>query len=63
MNLSFPFAGYLLMVLIIMFGGRKRRSFSQAFQAAAGVTITLLCMGAILWLLGVAISQMVNVKN
>jgi hypothetical protein len=63
MNLSVPFAGYFLMVLIIMFGGRRRRSFTQASQAAAGITISLLCVGAILWLLGAVISQMVNAQN
>jgi hypothetical protein len=63
MNLSVPFAGYFLMVLIIMFGGRKRRSFTQASQAAAGITVSLLCIGAILWLLGAVVSQMVNAKN
>jgi len=63
MNLSVPVAGYFLMVLIIMFGGRKGRSFTQASQAAAGITITLLSMGAILWFLSAVISQMVNAKN
>ena len=63
MNLSVPFVGYFLMVLIIMFGGRKRRSFSQASQAAAGITVTLLCIGAILWFLTAVISQMVDAKN
>jgi len=63
MNLSVPVAGYFLMVLIIMFGGRKRRSFTQASHAAAGITITLLSLGAILWLLSAVISQMVNAKN
>ena len=63
MNLSVPFAGYLLMVLIIMFGGRKRRSFTQASQTAAAVTITLLYMGAILWFLTAVISQMVNAQK
>ena len=63
MNLSVPFAGYFLMVLIIMFGGRKKRSFTQASQAAAGITVTLLCMGAILWFLSAVISQMFNAKN
>ena len=63
MNLSVPFAGYFLMVLIIMFGGRRRRSFSQASQAAAAFTISLLCVGAILWLLGAVVSQIVNAQN
>jgi len=63
MNLSVPVAGYFLMVFIIMFGGRKRRSFTQASHAAAGITITLLSLGAILWLLSAVISQMVNAKN
>jgi hypothetical protein len=63
MNLSVPFAGYFLMVFIIMFGGRKRRSFSQATQAAAGITITLLCIGAILWFLSAVASQIISAKN
>jgi hypothetical protein len=63
MDLSVPFAGYFLMVLIIMFGGRKKRSFTQASQAAAGITVTLLCTGAILWFLSAVISQIVNAGN
>lgn len=63
MNLSVPFAGFFLMVLIIMFGGQKRRSFAQASQTAAAVTITLLCSVAILWFLAAVISQIVNAEN
>jgi hypothetical protein len=51
------------MVLVIMFGGRKRRSFTQAGQAAAGITITLFCIGAIVWFMSAVISQIVNAKN
>ncbi len=63
MNLSIPMAGYFLMVLIIMFGGRKRRTFAQASQTAAGMTVTLLCIAAIVWFLGAVISQMINAKQ
>lgn len=63
MNLSVPFAGYFLMVLIIMFGGRKRRSFTQASHAAAGITISVLCVGAILWFLAAVISQMLSAQQ
>lgn len=51
------------MVLIIMFGGQKRRSFAEASQTAAAVTITLLCSVAILWFLAAVISQIVNAEN
>jgi hypothetical protein len=63
MNLAIPLAGYFLAVLIIMFGGRTRRSFIQASQTAAGITITLLCIGAILWFLCVVVSQLTNAEN
>lgn len=63
MNLSVPFAGYFLVVLIIMFGGRRRRSFTQASQAAAGVVISALCIGAILWFLSAVVSQIINARN
>ena len=60
MTYAVPFAGYLLMVLIIMFGGKKRRPFSQASHTAAGVTITVLFLGAILWFVSAAIWQIVG---
>ena len=63
MNLGVPLAGYFLVVLIIMFGGRRRRSFTQASQAAAGITITLLCIGAIVWFLGAVVSHLINAEN
>lgn len=63
MNLAVPLAGYFLAVLIIMFGGRKRRSFTQASQAAAGITVTLLSVGAIVWFLYLVIGQMINAEN
>ena len=63
MNLTVPLTGYCLVVLIIMFGGRKRRPFTHASQVAAGMTITLLCIGAIVWLLGAVISQLINAEN
>jgi hypothetical protein len=56
-------AGYFLTVLIIMFGGRKRRSFAHANYAAAGMTITILCLGAIVWLLSAVISQILTAEN
>jgi hypothetical protein len=63
MNLAVPVAGYLVAVLIIMFGGRKRRSFSHANYAVAGVTITILCLGALAWFLGAVISQLLNIED
>jgi hypothetical protein len=56
-------AGYFLTVLIIMFGGRKRRSFAHANYAAAGMTITILCLGAIVWILSAVISRLLNAEN
>jgi hypothetical protein len=63
MNLTAPLTGYCLVVLIIMFGGRKRRPFTHASQAAAGMTITLLCIGAIVWFVSAVISQIINAEN
>lgn len=60
MSYTLPLAGYGLMVLIIMFGGKKRRPFTQASQAAAGVVITLLSLGAILWFVTAVISQLIS---
>ncbi|HET9788016.1 MAG TPA: hypothetical protein VFP47_12810 [Pyrinomonadaceae bacterium] len=62
MNFTVPLAGYFLAVLIIMFGGRKRRSFMHASQTAAGIVITLLSIGAIVWFVGTIISQIINAK-
>ena len=63
MNLAVPLAGYFLAVLILMFGGRKRRSFTQASQAVAGLTVTLMYVGAIVWFLSAVIWQFINVEN
>jgi bacteriorhodopsin len=63
MNLAVPLAGYFLTVLILMFGGRKRRSFHQASHAAASVTVTLLSLGAIVWLLYAIIWHLINAEN
>lgn len=63
MNLAVPVAGYFLAVLIVMFGGRKRRSFAHANHAAAGVTILIFCLGAIAWLLTSVISQLLKAAN
>jgi bacteriorhodopsin len=63
MNVAVPLAGYFFAILIIMFGGRKKRSFSQASQAAAGITVTLLSVGAIVWLLYTVIWQLINAQN
>jgi len=63
MNLAVPVAGFFLTVLIIMFGGRKRRSLEHASYAAAGLTITILALGAIVWLMTAVISQFLNADN
>ena len=63
MNLAVPLAGYFLAVLILMFGVRKRRSFNQAGQAAAGITVTLLSVGAIVWVLYAVICQLLNAEK
>lgn len=62
MNLTVPVAGYFLTVLILMFGGRKRRSFAHANYTAAGVIVTILCLGAIAWFLSVVISNFLNTE-
>ena len=58
-----PLAGYFLLVSMIMFGGRKKRQFSQASQAAAGVVVTLLSLASILWFLCAFISQLVSAEH
>jgi len=63
MNYSVPLAGYFLMVFIIMFGGRRRRTFTDASQLAAGMIITLLFVGAIVWFMSLTISQLMNAEN
>lgn len=63
MNLAVPMAGYFLAVIILMFGGRKRRSFMQASQVAAGITVTLMSVGAIAWFLYAVIWQLINAEN
>jgi len=55
MDNSAPLAGYLLIVLVIMFGGRKRRTFTQASHAAAAMTIGMLCLASLLWFISGAI--------
>lgn len=63
MNLTVPMTGYALTILIIMFGGKKRRSFVQASHAAAGMAIALLCLGAIAWFLSIVISRLINAES
>lgn len=48
MDYATPLGGYLLLTLVIMFGGRKRRTFAQASHAAAGMLIGLLCLASLL---------------
>lgn len=48
MDYATPLAGYLLLTLVIMFGGKKRRTFDQASHAAAGMLIGLLCLASLL---------------
>ena len=63
MSLAVPLAGYFLAVLVIMFGGRKRRSFAKASQTAAGIAVTAFCVGAIVWFLSAVIWQLINAEN
>jgi predicted CDP-diglyceride synthetase/phosphatidate cytidylyltransferase len=60
---SVPVAGYLLVILIIMFGGRKRRTFRQASHATAGSVLTLFYLSAILWFLSVIILQLLSAEH
>jgi hypothetical protein len=55
-----PLAGYLLTVLVIMFGGRKRRTFGQASYAAAAMLVGTLCLASLLWFISGAISHLSN---
>jgi predicted CDP-diglyceride synthetase/phosphatidate cytidylyltransferase len=54
---SVPIAGYFLLVLIIMFGGRNRRPFNVATQKAAGMIVTSFALTALVWLIVKAIVQ------
>ena len=49
MDYTTPLAGYLLLVGVIMFGGRHRRTFAQASHAAAGTVVGLLLLVSLLW--------------
>ena len=49
MDYATPLAGYLLLTFMIMFGGRKRRTFAQASQAAAGMLVGTLFLLSLLW--------------
>ena len=60
---SFPIAGYLLMILIIMFGGRKRRTLREASHVTAGTVLTLLYLSAILWFLSVTVLQLLSAEH
>lgn len=54
MDYTTPLAGYLLLVGVIMFGGRQRRTFAQASHAAAGTVVGLLFLVSLFWFLGCA---------
>ena len=55
MDYATPLAGYLLLTLVIMFGGRKRRTFTHASHTAAGMLIGTLCIASLLWFVSNAI--------
>lgn len=55
MDYATPLAGYLLLTLVIMFGGRKRRTFTHASHTAAGMLIGTLCIASLLWFFSNAI--------
>jgi bacteriorhodopsin len=52
MDYAFAMAGYLLLIMAIMFTGRERRVFSATSHAAAANFLTLLCLISLLWFLG-----------
>jgi hypothetical protein len=55
MDYATPLAGYLLLTLVIMFGGRKRRTFTHASHTAAATLIGTLCLASLLWFFSNAI--------
>lgn len=51
MTYSTPLAGYLVITLIIMFGGKRRRELAEASVTAAGVYVVALFTTSILWMM------------
>ena len=47
MSEAAPLYGFIFLTLVIMFGGRKRRSFAEASHAAAAFVIGSLCLMAL----------------
>jgi hypothetical protein len=41
-------SGFMFFTLALMFGGRRRRSFAEASHTAAGFTVGILCLAALL---------------
>lgn len=47
MSEAAPLSGFIFLTLVIMFGGRKRRSFAEATHAAAAFIVGILCLMAL----------------
>jgi hypothetical protein len=58
MDYATPLAGYLLLTFMIMFGGRKRRTFVQASHAAAGMLVGTFFLVSLLWFVSGALSHL-----
>ncbi len=56
-------SGFVFLTLALMFGGRKRRSFAEASHAAAGFTIGVLCLAALLVFITGSISNFLGLAQ
>jgi site-specific recombinase len=51
-------SGFIFLTLVLMFGGRKRRSFAEASHKAAALIVGILCMAALLVFITGSISHL-----
>jgi uncharacterized iron-regulated membrane protein len=47
MSNAAPLSGFIFLTLVLMFGGRKRRSFAEASHRAAGFILGVLWLAAL----------------
>jgi uncharacterized iron-regulated membrane protein len=56
-------AGFIFLIVALMFGGKRRRSFAEATHTAAGLTVGTLCLAALLTFLTGSISHLLGLSQ
>jgi hypothetical protein len=55
--------GYGFLTLALMFGGRNRRSFTDASHTAAALVVGTLCLAALMFFIAGSVSRFVGAQN